>query len=186
MNTTTQENKMTTTLTTLEAKIRQQEKWVATLYHAQESGDDAARGFETTPMIVYTPLGARFQIPICSKSQFTDETPDLTKPTYYVPDGPCGFAWVNLKAQKGIEGQEARKFINWLIGRTAPAARGCGPVLHPNYHVSGNRSYYGGHDIWVRGFDQSVQRKSAAAYEISHVLQGNIPGLRCCAMDRLD
>lgn len=172
MYTTTTENKMSTKI---EAKIRQHEKWVATLYHAQELGDDAARAFETTAMIVYSP-----------KSPFTDDTPDLTKPTYYVPDGPCGFAWVNLKADKGEEGQDARKFLNWLIGRTEPAARGCSPVIQPNYWMSGNRSYYGGYDIRVSGFEQSVQRKSAAASAMAEVLRVNVPGLRCYSMDRLD
>jgi hypothetical protein len=157
------------------AKIRQHEKWASLFYHAQYAGREAGYGSKPEPMVVYSP-----------KVPFFDESPDLSQPVYHVPDGPCGFAWVNLSAAKGPEGKEARQFINWLTGRTAPAGRGCEPSTYPEFRVFAERSYYGGRDVWVSGFDQSVQRKAAAARAVAKVLAEGVPGLRAWPMDRLD
>jgi hypothetical protein len=161
--------------TAVASKIRQQEKWTSLLYHAQQEGDKAANAAVPTPMIVYSP-----------KVPFFDESPDPSQPVYHVPDGPCGFAWVNLKAAKGPDGKEARQFLNWLLGRTAPAGRGCEPVSLGNYLFPDKKSYYGGYDIWVSGFRQSLQRKGRAADAVAKVLEANVPGLSCWVMDRMD
>ena len=161
--------------TVIETKIRQQEKWRSLLYHAQQKGDEAGDSCVPFGMVVYTP-----------KVPFFDESPDLSKPVYHEPDGPCGFAWVNLKAVKGPEGKEARQFLNWLIGRTAPAGRGCAPDIQSNYWMSGEKSYYGGYDFRISGFRQSLQRKGASASAVAEVLKANVPGLTCWVMDRMD
>ena len=161
--------------TAVASKIRQHEQWRSLLYHAQQKGDEAGDGCTPPVMIVYSP-----------KVPFFDETPDPTQPVYREPDGPCGFAWVNLKAKKGPEGKEARQFLNWLIGRTAPAARGCEPDIRPNYWMSGDKSYWGGYDFRISGFRQSLARKGAAAHAVAKVLSENVPGLVCWPMDRMD
>jgi hypothetical protein len=66
------------------------------------------------------------------------DTLDASKPIYYVPQGVCGFAWINVKPGNS-------KFANWLkkekIGR-------------PD-------SYYGGVSVWVGAYNQSMEKKQA-------------------------
>ena len=67
---------------------------------------------------------------------------------YFVPEGVCGFAWVNIKPARG-------GFVAWLkksgIGRLD--------------------GYYGGWTIWVHDFGQSYERKIAYAGAFAEVLQ---------------
>ena len=71
---------------------------------------------------------------------------DFSKKTY-VLDGLCGFAWVTVSPARGA-------FVNWL------KALGIG-----------SKGYYGGYEIWVREFGQSVDRKSAFAGAFAEVLR---------------
>lgn len=70
---------------------------------------------------------------------------DYSKPTY-VLDGLCGFAWVTISPARGA-------FVNYLKGRQV-----------------GSKGYYGGYEIWVREFGQSVDRKAAFAGAFRDVL----------------
>lgn len=70
---------------------------------------------------------------------------DYSKPTY-VMDGLCGFAWVTISPARGA-------FVNYLKGRQV-----------------GSKGYYGGYEIWVREFGQSVDRKAAFAGAFRDVL----------------
>ena len=70
---------------------------------------------------------------------------DFSKKTYIL-DGLCGFAWVNISPARGA-------FVNWL------KAQGIG-----------SKGYYGGYEIWVREFGQSVDRKYAFAQAFAQVL----------------
>lgn len=70
---------------------------------------------------------------------------DFSKKTYIL-DGLCGFAWVTVSPARGA-------FVNWL------KANGIG-----------SKGYYGGYEIWVREFGQSVDRKSAFAGAFAEVL----------------
>jgi hypothetical protein len=84
---------------------------------------------------------------------------DFKKKTYIL-DGLCGFAWVNISPARGA-------FVNWL------KAQGIG-----------SKGYYGGYEIWVREFGQSVDRKYAFAQAFAEVL-GKY-GIEASAGSRLD
>ena len=122
----------------------------ATVYadaHAQ--GVKAGNACNPIPMIVGTPT-----TPLGNDI-------DYDKETYYVADGMCGFAWINIKPARG-------KFVKYLkendIGR--------------------KDSYYGGYTIWVSEFGQSVTRKENYARAFAKVLGDN--GITAYNMSRLD
>ena len=105
--------------------------------------------------------------------------------TYYVPEGPCGFAWVvthehgngkfvkHLKAMAGLQVHGAK---NVITGEDHEA-------LHGN--LDGKKCYYGGHYVtWVRMFGQSYEQKVAYAQAYADVLAGY--GLKVYADERLD
>ena len=71
---------------------------------------------------------------------------DYSKKTYIL-DGLCGFAWVTISPARGA-------FVNWLKSQGI-----------------GSKGYYGGYEIWVREFGQSVDRKSAFAGAFAEVLE---------------
>lgn len=75
-------------------------------------------------------------------------------------EGPCGFAWVNVKgANKG--------FGHWLI-KQGLARKG----------------YYGGAEIWIGAHGQSYERKAKHADVMAEILRGF--GINCYASGRLD
>jgi hypothetical protein len=84
---------------------------------------------------------------------------DYSKPTYYVSEGLCGFAWVNFKG-------------NTAFGRWAKKAG------------KADKAYGGGLQVWVSGFGQSVTRKSAYAQAFAAVLTE--AGITAYAGSRLD
>ena len=86
---------------------------------------------------------------------------DYSKETYYDSDGICGFAWINIKPARG-------KFVKYL----------------KDNDIGRKDSYYGGYTIWVSGFGQSLDRKSAYARAFAKVLNDN--GLKAYAMSRMD
>lgn len=77
-----------------------------------------------------------------------------------VPDGPCGFAWVNVK----------------------PGTSSFARYLSKNGLA--RSSYYGGVDIWISDFEQSVTRKEACASAMAKIFAE--AGIRASAMSRLD
>ena len=79
---------------------------------------------------------------------------------YYVPDGICGFAWVNIKPARG-------KLVTYLKKQGI-----------------GHKSYYGGYDIWVSDHNQSYDRKMAHAYAMAEVLKEN--GVNASPQGRVD
>ena len=84
---------------------------------------------------------------------------DYSKKTYIL-DGLCGFAWVTISPARGA-------FVNWLKTQGI-----------------GSKGYYGGYEIWVREFGQSVDRKSAFAGAFAEVL--NKYGITAYTGSRLD
>ena len=84
---------------------------------------------------------------------------DFSKKTY-VLDGLCGFAWVTVSPARGA-------FVNWLKSQGI-----------------GSKGYYGGYEIWVREFGQSVDRKAAFASAFAEVL--NKYGINAYGQSRLD
>jgi hypothetical protein len=92
-------------------------------------------------------------------SIFSNE-PKPGAPVYICSEGPCGFAWVNVKgANKG--------FGAWLL-KTGKARKG----------------YYGGAEIWIHAHNQSYERKYAHARAMAHIFKE--AGVDCYASGRLD
>ncbi len=83
----------------------------------------------------------------------TDATPTPMIIEGYEPvmGGACGFAWVNFSMKKGM----GRKFGRWLID---------------NGHASKD-DYYGGCQIWIGEYGQSMARKEAHAHAMAQTLQ---------------
>ena len=121
-----------------------------TIYsEAHFKGMAAGKSCTPTPMVVgepTTPLGNDI---------------DYSKETYYVADGVCGFAWINIKPARG-------KFVKYL----------------KDNDIGRKDSYYGGYTIWVSGFGQSMTRKENYARAFVKVLNDN--GLKAYAMSRMD
>lgn len=80
--------------------------------------------------------------------------------TYTLDDGPCGFAWINVKPGNS-------RFARFL--KAEGLAR---------------KAYGGGVDIWVSEFGQSHTRKAAYAQAYSRELQ--MAGIRAYSQERLD
>ena len=77
-----------------------------------------------------------------------------------VADGPCGFAWVNVKPGNC-------KFAN--VMKTQGLA---------------HKSYYGGVDIWVSDYNQSMAKKSTYAIAFAKVLRDH--GINAYSQSRMD
>ena len=109
----------------------------------------AGNGCTPTPMVVGTPT-----TPLGNDI-------DYSKDTYYVSDGVCGFAWVNIKPARG-------KFVKYL----------------KDNDIGRKDSYYGGYTIWVSGFGQSLARKESYARAFANHLNKN--GITAYSMSRID
>ena len=116
---------------------------------AHSAGLAAGHGCTPTPMVVGTPT-----TPLGNDI-------DYSKDTYYVADGLCGFAWINIKPARG-------KFVKFL----------------KDNDIGRKDSYYGGYTIWVSEFGQSVTRKENYARAFAKVLGDN--GITAYSMSRLD
>lgn len=79
---------------------------------------------------------------------------------YFVADGVCGFAWVVVKPGN------------------SPFARFAKQNLRAHKH------YYGGVEIWVSGYGQSMQRKEAYASAYADVLRN--AGIQAYSQSRMD
>jgi len=97
-------------------------------------------GQPTTPLVIYV---------------------DYEKDVHYVSDGPCGFAWVNIKPARG-------KFVKFL----------------KDNNIGRKDCYYGGYTVWVSEFGQSMSRKENYARAFTSVLREN--GLTAYNMSRMD
>jgi len=84
---------------------------------------------------------------------------DYAKPTYYVSEGLCGFAWINFAG-------------NTAFGRWAKKTG------------KASKAYGGGLQVWVSGYGQSVTRKGAYAGAFAAILTE--AGITAYAGSRLD
>lgn len=89
---------------------------------------------------------------------------DPTQPIYVETEGPCGFAWVKVNPATS-------SFGHWLVKTDR-----------------GRTSYPRGVQIWISGYGQSYERKSAHAVAMADVLKASplLEGLRIYAGGRLD
>ena len=116
---------------------------------ARIAGLEAVRKCTPTPMVVGEPT-----------TLFGNDV-DYSKKTYFVADGVCGFAWINVKPGNS-------PFANWLKKTD-----------------KGKSSHYeGGVTIWVSEFNQSMQKKECYAQAFADVLRKS--GIRAYAMSRMD
>ena len=122
---------------------------------AHQAGIDAVAALTVTPMIVGE-----------AKSILSNEI-DYSKPTEYVADGPCGFAWVDIRPiHKGNTklGKAERKVYE-SMGFSKDEYKKC-------------------YSLWIGLFNQSVQKKSTYAAAYAEVLRGNgIPAYSGSRMD---
>ena len=119
------------------------------------AGNEAVTKAKVIPMVVGS-----------AKGLFSNEI-DYSKPTEYVADGVCGFAWINVYPEfKGNTklGKEERKVLE--------AAGFSKNEYEKNYQR------------WVSEFNQSMQKKEAFARAFSKVLREN--GINASAASRID
>ena len=114
---------------------------------AVEAGQKAGIAASPVPMVVgspTTPLGNDL---------------DPNKQQYFVADGVCGFAWVQIKGNTA--------FARWAKKNT-----------------KFDKGYPSGLSYWVSEFNQSMQRKEAFARAMSRVLKEG--GVEAYPMSRMD
>jgi hypothetical protein len=80
--------------------------------------------------------------------------------SWYVPEGPCGFAWVTVRPGTS-------SFAKWLV-KTG----------------KGSKAYGGGVSIWIGDYNQSIARKEAHARAMAEVFTN--AGITAYADSRLD
>lgn len=92
---------------------------------------------------------------------------DYSKPTYFVEDGVCGFAWVSVTPQhKG----------NTRLGKEERF------VLEQNGF---RKDVYGkAYTLWISAYNQSMQKKEAYATAFAKVLREH--DIRAYAQSRMD
>ena len=133
-----------------ETKARQANynSFILAFQQAKEVGYAAGRNACPTPMVVSEHVN-----PLNDSSAVKQE--------WFVGDGACGFAWVNVSPGNC-------SFAKWLV---------------KNGHA--RKSYYGGVDIWVHDHGQSIERKEAHAYAMVDVLKAQL-GVKAYASSRMD
>jgi len=118
---------------------------------AAEAGRAAGEAKVPRPMMVVQPSN-----PLNDNS--------VPKAMWHVPEGVCGFAWVNVSPGNS-------SFAKWLVKNKLA-----------------RKAYGGGVDIWISAFNQSVERKEACANAMAEVLKAEVGSnsLRIYASSRLD
>jgi hypothetical protein len=150
-------------------KLVRQRQWCGILREAIATGRAAGEQATPTPMIVY--------------EANLDGSPRQGGKVYEpVMDGVCGFAWVELYPHD----TDTRRFVNWLIGKQAPAAPDCDPAAILGDFGRAGKKYGTGYDIWIYAFNQSMTRKDCAARAIAEKLRQAVPGLKAYANSRMD
>src|SRR5262245_13824929 len=96
-------------------------------------------------------------------TQHKDPTNDRSLPVamWHVPDGVCGFAWVKLRPG-------TTSFARWLLKNKLA-----------------RKDYYGGVAINMKAFNQSMERKLAAAEAMAEVFRTEL-GVSAYADSRMD
>tara|TARA_Y100000310_G_scaffold345706_1_gene468550 strand:+ start:3597 stop:3968 length:372 start_codon:yes stop_codon:yes gene_type:complete len=80
--------------------------------------------------------------------------------TWFVPDGPCGFAWVKV-----VPGNS--RFAKWMKDNGL-----------------GRKAWDGGVDYWISKYGQSMQKKAIYASAFANVLSA--AGIRAYPESRMD
>jgi len=130
-------------------KFTQQEEWEYQIHlrDAEAVGHNAGVNHKPTPMRVYQ----------------ADLKGNRLSEDSIIDDGPCGFAWINIKPA-------TKRFVKWL--KETGRAR--------------TDSYYGGVTIWIHDHNQSYEKKKKHAEAMASYLQGKFPDIKFRAMSQLD
>jgi hypothetical protein len=131
------------------------ELFTAICEKADAVGKSAVEKLQVVPMIVGQ-----------ETSLFSNQI-DYTKPTYYVEDGVCGFAWVDIyPVHKGNTrlGKEERKVLEAAGFR--------------------KNDYTKTYQRWISAYNQSMQKKETYAAAFAKVLREN--GMKAYSGSRLD
>lgn len=133
------------------------------LKEAKKAGDDALNACTPLPMIVQ------------EHANMLDDHSEVIR-SYHVPDGVCGFAWINIK----LTNTTSKQFINALkrLGFAEPNIN-----AHNDAPIK-KSFYYGGYMYWVREGNQSMQKKEAFAHAFAKVLTDN--DIICHVGSRMD
>jgi len=86
---------------------------------------------------------------------------DMSKETYFVADGPCGFVKINIRPARG-------KFVKYL----------------KENDLGYSDSYFGGYSMPIHQFGQSLQRKEAYGYAFRDILTSY--GISAQTMSQMD
>jgi hypothetical protein len=116
---------------------------------AVEAGKAAGNGAKPAPMFLVepsNPLAKGYSPP---------------KAAWHVPEGVCGFAWVNVSPGNC-------SFAKWLVK-----------------NGFARKAYGGGVDIWISDFGQSMERKEACANAVAEVIRNEV-GVKAYARSRMD
>jgi hypothetical protein len=115
---------------------------------AVDAGVAAGKAALPTPMVVQE-----------RASPFNDKSPVVQE--WYVSEGACGFAWVNVYPGNC-------PLANWL-----------------KKNKLASKAYGGGVQIWISDFGQSIARKEACAYAMAKVLKEEL-GVEAYGGSRMD
>ena len=121
---------------------------------AQMAGRVAVENLEVKPMVVQE-----------HQNMIDDSSPVVN--SYYVADGVCGFAWINIRPASKA-GRNDCPFVTWC------RAHGIGSFS--DYEKAWN--------IWVSEYNQSMQKKEAYAEAVVTILQKY--GIRASSGSRMD
>lgn len=122
---------------------------------AWAAGVAAGEACTPVPMIVYEPANLMSSLTGGPDGGIKPNTPVFT-----VPSGSCGFAWVNVNPGNS-------SFARWLT---------------KNGHA--RKHYHGGVNINIRGYGQSIEKKSAHAGAMTNVFRE--AGITAYSMSRDD
>lgn len=125
------------------------------LSEADAAGKAAVAKLNVVPMVVAKHV-----------NQMDDSSP--IEQSWFVADGVCGFAWINVKPGNSPFANYLKKSVSETDAIGKP---------HKD-------DYYGGVKIWVHGWNQSMQKKAAYAHGFAGVLQAH--GIKANGESRLD
>ena len=135
-----------------EEKKTRSQKNLDIFNEAVKAGEDALNKCVPTPMVVEK-----------HTNMLNDNSP--VEKAWFVPDGVCGFAQINIKANT----KENRSFLNDLKRAKINAF---------------SKAYGGGYQYWVSQGGQSMQKKEAFAHAFADTLRKY--GITCYVQSRMD
>ena len=96
---------------------------------------------------------------VSQHANMMDDSSPVEK-SWYVADGVCGFAWITIRPGTSKAARYAKNYLGARAG------------------------YYGGMEIWVSKFNQSMQKKETYAHAFAEVLQS--AGIKAYSGSRMD